>query len=139
MTRLTHLLTATVLAGSLIGGVVAVGCGSRPGEAPPLAPRPELDPANSPMPTGDPSKPQIDAGTQDLAPKGPVAISRIPTPEFQASSNQPTSGPTDAGVTSDGELPLPPVPDATLPDSRLEPRFSPSALVRAPMMWTRHE
>lgn len=122
MTRLTHLLTAGALAGTLFGGVV-IGCGtSRPTEAPPLAPRPELHPSNSPMPTGDPSKPQLDAGTPDLPDKGPVAISWIPTPEFQASGNQPTSQPADAGVTSDGDVPLPPVPDATLPDSRLEPR-----------------
>jgi len=124
MPRLTHLLLSAGLL-ALTGATtaaIATGCGhSRPGEAPPMAPRPESDPANSPLPTTDPSLPNLDAGTQALPSKSPVAVTTVPVPDFQPDGDKARTA-ADAATTDGYSPPLPPIPDASLPDSRLEPR-----------------
>jgi hypothetical protein len=148
MTRLTFSLGAFAMfamVGSL-AATMATGCGhpSR-GEMPPIAPRPEhIDPAGSPAPdVVDPAKPISDAGTQALPKPTPVAqatqAAAMPIPTFApddgtAAGTPPDAGPpavepptnvsgapADAGTGDSYTPPLPPVPDAQLPDSRLEP------------------
>jgi hypothetical protein len=127
MTRVAHLLMSlgalAVLAFAAMTAAGSVsGCGPRPGQAPPLAPRPERgDPANSPLPTTDPSLPNLDAGTQDLPEKGPVAIREVPVPKFLPDGDKARNRPVDAGPSDGYSPPLPPIPDASLPDSRMEP------------------
>jgi hypothetical protein len=145
MTRLTLSLgaLAALAVGGTSGAVTGTGCG-RPthGEMPSIAPRPErMDPTGttgSPAPDiVDPGNPTSDAGTQALPKRGPVAqASEMPTPTFQpdvASGTAPdarpavepptnvSGAPADAGVGDSYAPPLPPVPDAHLADSRLEP------------------
>jgi hypothetical protein len=86
-----------------------------------MAPRPESDPANSPLPTTDPSLPNLDAGTQALPSKSPVAVTTVPVPDFQPDGDKARTA-ADAATTDGYSPPLPPIPDASLPDSRLEPR-----------------
>lgn len=125
MTRVAHLLMSLGALAVLVFGATSAagtGCSPRPGQAPPLAPRPEPgDPANSPLPTTDPSLPNLDAGTQDLPEKGPVAIREVPVPRFLPDGDKARTLPVDAGTSDGYSPPLPPIPDASLPDSRLEP------------------
>lgn len=142
MTRTLHVTVAVAL---VVIGAGSVGCGRpTPGEMPPLAPRPErIDPAGSPAGSPapgvvDPRNANRDAGVE--LPPGPVATVRvIPAPEFRSARSAeaghvaptdaepivepPTNvnAPTDAGVKDSYTPPLPPIPDAGLPDSRLEP------------------
>ena len=148
MTRLTHALAAFTLA---VGGTALVACGRpTPGEMPRLAPRPDpIDPSGSPPGPGlgalDPAPP---VGRGPAAPvestRGRVAqpvAQIVPMPTFQP-DHAPTStpadaghevepptnvqgGPADAGVKDSYSPPLPAVPDAHLPDSRLEPSGEP--------------
>ena len=146
MTRLPLSLgafAAVAVAGSFTAATLA-GCGHPThGEMPPLAPRPErIDPAGSPAPAiVDPENLAIDAGSPALPKREPVAqITEIPTPAFRPDVGVPApsgippdagvevepptnvSGtPADAGTPDSYAPPLPPVPDAHLPDSRLEP------------------
>lgn len=136
------------MAGSL-AAAIAAGCGHPTrGEMPPIAPRPEhIDPAGSPArEIVDPAKPTSDAGALALPKREPVAqtspaagATAIPTPTFgpddgTAAGTPPDAGPpevepptnvsgapADAGTGDSYTPPLPPVPDAHLPDSRLEP------------------
>lgn len=152
MTRLTHMLAAVALTA---GGASLVACG-RPthGEMPPLAPRPDpSDPGGAP--TGarpgmlDPASPTSDAGVplSQSSTRGPVA-EVVPTPSFQPDHEPaatpadagrevepPTNvkgGPADAGVKDSYAPPLPAVPDAMLPDSKLEPSGERMPVLQAP-------
>jgi hypothetical protein len=148
MTRFTHALAALALGGTAAIALVA-GCGRPTGEMPPLAPRPEpVDPGGGPVGpkpgTIDPATPATDAGTPTVAPSTRAPVSQttmVPMPAFQADHGPaatpadaghvvepPTNvkgGPADAGVSDSYAPPLPPVPDARLPDSRLEPSAQP--------------
>jgi hypothetical protein len=141
MTRLTLSLAFAALA--VAGSFATVtGCGHPTrGEMPPVAPRPEaIDPAGGPAPDiVDPAKPTSDAGTPALPKPSPVArLTEMPTPAFRpdvgaVAGVPPDSGPAvepptnvtgapaDAGTGDSYAPPLPPIPDAHLPDSRLEP------------------
>jgi hypothetical protein len=154
MTRFTHALAALALGGTASIALVA-GCGRPTSEMPPLAPRPEpMDPAGAPSGPKpgpkpgmiDPAAPTSDAGTPSptVAPstRSPVSqTTMVPMPSFQGDHGPaatpvdgghevepPTNvkgGPVDAGVKDSYAPPLPPVPDAHLPDSRLEPSGQP--------------
>lgn len=132
MTRLTALKRLFV-AGLFCTGIVAACRATQPGEAPPLAPRPEPTtpvPSSNPVPgapdpihrdlpgTPSPALPPGDAGTTAPSPKpGPVSIL---TPELRASAqtiaadagpDAPPPG-TDGGARSDTPAPA---PDAAVP------------------------
>ena len=138
MTRFTC-LKRLFAAGVLAMGVLAA-CPTRRGEAPPLAPRPELiPPIPSPAPVPgatDPIRPG-DAGTPSPAPSpGPVSLSSpelrafpqrlaadAGTPRADAAPHRPDAGldatvPLDASPLDAQAPSLPPVPDAPLaPDA----------------------
>ena len=124
MKRRFENLRRKILAGlaGLVGGFATACAPNPPGEAPPLAPRPEpvqpMPASNDPAPVPgapDPMSPKFppdDAGAPGAPP--PVLApgfvdNRVPTPA-QAS---------DAGVAD--AVQLPPVPDASLPDSNAQP------------------
>lgn len=112
MTRFRPLLVALGLAGAATASAV-VAC-KHPGEAPPLAPKPEKgQPAAPPI-----AVPAVATDGGELRP-GPVTVTAIPTPILAA--GQETEVP-DAGL-DDAYVPnLPPIPDSNIPaDSRVEP------------------
>lgn len=142
MSRLTS-LKRLALAALASAGVIAACRAAQPGEAPPLAPRPEIggptspgapDPLDRPGPTGP--TPKQDAGAAPVTPTNPGPVSQIDPPIYQ-STEIPLQA-RDAGVSPDrrpgrdgGRLdaavpdaaPPPDAPiDAATPDAGTPPR-----------------
>jgi hypothetical protein len=130
MTRFTSLCSALVLTGGVVATAV-VACAGRPGspgEMAPAAPRPDTTPLAAPVPgaaasdTASSAHVLPDAGV-DALPRAAassmqsVSVAVVPTPEFSPS----VTAPRDAGDADGYSPPLPPIPDAKLPDANIHP------------------
>ncbi len=133
MSRLTSIKRLVVA--TLATGAVVMACrAAQPGEAQPLAPRPEApsEPTANPVPGAPdpldpaapgPNYPTEDAGIDPTATNpGPVSMTEIDPPVFKAQRSPDAGVPRDAGAggvvndaASDAGTALPPVGDARLP------------------------
>lgn len=135
MSRLTS-LKRLAIAALATAGVVAACRAAQPGEAPPLAPRPELgeptrsnpvpgapDPLDPPDPgTPGPSVPTEDGGAAPMTPNNPGPVSQIDPPIYRSTEIPltPKQAPVDAGGPDAGRG-----SDAGRPDAMAPPDAGP--------------
>jgi len=130
MTRFTSLCSALVFTGGVAALSVAACAGrpGSPGELSPAAPRPDTTPLAAPAAGAEVSgagQGFPDAGV-DALPGLPapttmrVSVATVPTPEFSPSA----TAPRDAGDADGYSPPLPPIPDAKLPDANIHPSLT---------------
>lgn len=103
----------------LVGGFAFACSGPNPGEAPPLAPRPE---PMQPVPSGpEPSKAPV-PGAPDFPtpPDAGAPTTNLPAPQFKSSGEPMQKAPVDAGVNDAAVLPQD-IPDALPPDAARRP------------------
>jgi hypothetical protein len=134
MTRFSSLCSALVLTGGAVAASIAAcagrtGAPGAPGEMAPAAPRPDTTPLGAPAPGTEPARAASPGqvfpdGGVDAGP-GAVSMRRgsvmaVPTPEFSPA----VTAPRDAGDADGYSPPLPPIPDAKLPDANIHPSLT---------------
>jgi hypothetical protein len=134
MSRFTS-IKRLAIAGLAAAGVAAACRGAMPGEAPPLAPRPDIGPSSDPVPgapdpidppdpgTPGPKFPTEDAGPAPILPTPPGPISFASADPMQGRDAGPDARPRDAAVDAvvDAAIDAPApdaAPDAAVPDAR---------------------
>ena len=110
------------LAGLVGGFAFACSAPTSPGEAPPLAPRPQ---PVQPMPEErdpEPATTPLPGAPDPLSPPTPDAgpVTEVPTPEVRGATYPMQQPPADAG-TQDAVAMPPAVPDALPPDANKQP------------------
>lgn len=130
MTRFNSLCSALALTAGVVAASVAA-CAGRPGEMAPVAPRPDPTPLAAPVPgaaasdMASPAHGFPDAGVDALPGAAAssmrrVSVVAVPTPEFSPS----VTAPRDASDADGYSPPLPPIPDAKLPDANIHPSLA---------------
>ena len=121
--RLLRKLKLRWLAGFVGGFAFACSAPTSPGEAPPLAPRPQpvqpMPEERDPAPTTTP--PPLPGAPDPLPPPTPdAAVTEVPTPEVRGAGYPMQQAPGDAGTQDAVTLPSE-VPDALPPDANKQP------------------
>ena len=117
--RLRNLIRKLKLSlAGLVGGLAFACSGPNPGEAPPLAPRPE---PVQPMPgSPEPSKAPVPGAPDFPTPDAGAPTTNIPAPQFKSSAETMQKPPGDAGVNDATVLPQE-IPDALPGDAARRP------------------